>query len=264
MNAAYNPIEEGMSEEYYIVVGRANQVSKNGNHYASLKITAKKGEVYDVCVWDMDEAAGPGVGDIVRVDMTKIKGIKYPKMEDFNGFAGCRPSEPFDDLYELLPRPESFVVWKNVIDDLLEWCEDGSLKEFIKRQIGELYELYKDKAAATSIHHAYKGGLLNHTFDMLRMLNALVPTLPELKVEYCAIAIMFHDYGKIFEYNDKLEPMESMYLYGHIYLSAAELERRLYSEGIPNKDVVRIVHCVLAHHGKQEWGSPVVPCTMEA
>lgn len=51
---------------------------------------------------------------------------------------------------------------------------------------------------------------------------------------------------------------------GHIYISAHTLQNTLENAGIDKKEISRIVHCVLAHHGEKEYGSPVVPCMQEA
>lgn len=252
-----------MNKEY-IVTARSNQVAKNGNHYANLKIAAQKGEAITVSVWDMEENEGPHVEDIITIDMDAIRNIRFPKKADFGGFRGCRHATPDDPLYQLIPRPIDKSVWDQCIDKMLGWCHDQQLIDFVQAERDNLYEQYKNQTAATSLHHAFKGGLLNHTYELLHMLEGLYPTLPPLKIERCIIAILFHDYGKLKEYDENMEGTKYMYLMGHTYISAHVLHNKLNAAGIGNEETIRIVHCVLAHHGQLEYGSPVVPCTQEA
>ena len=249
----------------YIILSRSNQTSKNGSHYAILKLTAQKGEAHTITVWDMDENQGPGVEDIVRLDLETIKNIKFPKLSDCNHFRGMRPAKETDSLYALIPHTVTKDVWDSCLDRLLALCSDSELIEFIQAERDSLFTNYSTHPAATSVHHAFKGGLLNHTYELLNMLLGIYPTLPPLKIERCIIAILFHDYGKLKEYDAKtFEPTEYMYLMGHIYISAHVLHNKLNKAGISNQETIRIVHCVLAHHGEREYGSPVVPCTAEA
>ena len=252
-------------QKEYIVLTRSNQKSKNGSHFAVFKVSAQKGEAHSFSVWDLDESAGPNIGDIVTLDMDVLKNVKFPKAADCGGFRFCRKATEADPLFALIPHPVAKADWDYCLERLLALCSDDVLKAFIARERDELYIKYSQQTAATSVHHAFRGGLLNHTYELLNMLLALVPSLPELKLERCIIAIMFHDYGKLFEYNpDTFEPTEYSFLMGHVYISAHVLHNKLNEAGVKNQETIRIVHCVLAHHGEKEYGSPVVPCTQEA
>ena len=252
-----------MNKEY-IVTARSNQVAKNGSHYANLKVTAQKGESFNVTVWDLGENEGPHIEDIITLDLDALKSIKFPKMADFGWFRNSRKATADDPLYQLIPRPIDKEDWDLCINHMLDFCSDTALMDFIQQERDNLYEQYRNQTAATSLHHAFKGGLLNHTYELLHMLEGLYPTLPPLKLERCIIAILFHDYGKLKEYDENMEGTKYMYLMGHTYISAHVLHNKLNASGISNEETIRIVHCVLAHHGQLEYGSPVVPCTQEA
>ncbi|MEE1089275.1 MAG: HD domain-containing protein, partial [Bacteroidaceae bacterium] len=97
------------------------------------------------------------------------------------------------------------------------------------------------------------------------MLQGLYPCLPyPIKAERCILAILFHDYGKLFEYNAQGETQPDMYLLGHIYIGAHKLQNELEKRGVDAEEVKRIIHCILSHHGQREYGSPVLPCIQEA
>lgn len=249
----------------YIVLGRTNATAKNGSKYATLKVAAKKGEAVSLQVWNIEETDGPAIGDIINFDMELVKQQKFPSKADFGFFKSCRPATENDELFNIIGHPISKSKWDECISNLLRLCNDQALMGFIRDEAYDLYDAYKDKTGAASMHHAYKGGLLNHTYELLHMLEGLYPTLPPLKIERCIIAILFHDFGKMREYDQEtFEPTKYMFLMGHIYISAHILHNKLNEAKIDPVETNFIVHCVLAHHGTREFGSPVLPCTAEA
>ena len=248
----------------YIVLSRSNLTAKSGSKYANMKISAEKGQSFVISIWDLNDNEGPQIGDVFAVDMDHIKNVKFPKKYDFGDFRTMRTAVEGDPLYELIPRPIAKAVWDDCLDRLIALCSDRQLIDFIQQEREPLFASYITQTAATTMHHAFKGGLLNHTYELLHMLLGIYPTLPPMKIERCIIGILFHDYGKLKEYDQQMEPTKYFSLMGHIYISAHVLHNKLNQFGVPNEETIRIVHCVLAHHGQLEYGSPVVPCTQEA
>lgn len=252
----------------YITISRSNGVTKNGSPFCTLKLMNLQ-ETVNLAVWDVAPTAGPAVGQLVRfLNIQDRQGKKSANGSDMITENFPTKQHP---LYNLLPRPTEQEVWDATIAHLLTCCTDAALKPIISDFGRKLYEPYSKYPAATSVHHAFPGGLLNHTFQMLNMLDGLYPTLPyAIKIERCILAILFHDYGKVYEYSKDGEPQEAMYLMGHIYISAHTLQNtlenaeKLYGAAVDRKEISRIVHCVLAHHGEKDYGSPVVPCMQEA
>jgi 3'-5' exoribonuclease len=147
---------------------------------------------------------------------------------------------------------------------LLSFCTDPILIPIIDKEMGQKLQVYAEYPAATTVHHAYKGGLRNHTYETLNMLRGIYPTLSfPVKIEHVILGLLFHDFGKVYEYSD-IGVTDNFSLLGHVYLGAKELEVILLENDVDYVEAFRIVHCVLAHHGKLEHGSPVVPCTSEA
>lgn len=250
-----------MNKEY-LVVSRTNATTRTGSPYAVLKV-ANREETINVNVWDVLPTSAPTVGQLVRFSMLKDNaGKKSCSLQDM--MVG-RIAEVGDPLYDLIPRPIAREVWDATIERLITFCDDGQLTPIIRDFADKLFRPYSEYPAATTVHHAYPGGLLNHTHQMLHMFEGLYPCLPyPIKPERCILSILFHDYGKVYEYNRQGEATQDMYLLGHIYLSAHKLHNVLDEKGVDKEEVKRIVHCVLAHHGTREFGSPVLPCTQEA
>lgn len=246
----------------YLVTSRTDGTTRTGSPYVTLKLINREG-VENISVWDVPKTSGPFVGQTVIFRSIQDKmGKKSATNMDMT--PGTFPNENHP-LYNLMPRPIKKNVWNECIEKLLGFCTDDKLTPIIKDFAEKLYEPFSKYPAATSVHHAYPGGLLNHTYQMLNMLSGLYPTLPyKVKAERCILAILFHDYGKVYEYSKDGETQELMYLLGHIYLSAHKLHSELEKNNIDKDEINRIVHCVLAHHGQLEYGSPVMPCTQEA
>lgn len=132
---------------------------------------------------------------------------------------------------------------------------------------------FKAWPAAKEMHHAYQGGLLEHTFCMVRVAEEIMDN--DLGNQGCdrgvvIAAILFHDIGKIVEIDFKpgTYPQRSMVgtLLGHISVSDELLCKTCNALGLKTREgrILNLRHCVLAHHGTKEWGSPVTPATREA
>lgn len=246
----------------YIVIGRTNGTTRRGDAYCTLKVKNTEEEM-TLSVWDVQPTGEPIVGQLVSFfNIQDNDGKKSARKLDMH--PGAIPQEGHP-LYHLLPRPITRDVWDACISHLCQMCTDGQLIPVITEFADKLYQPYSQYPAATSVHHAFKGGLLNHTYQMLHMLEGLYPCLPyAVKLERCVLAILFHDYGKVYEYTKDGDTQPSMYLLGHIYISTNRLQKELERHDIPTDEINRILHVVLAHHGQLEFGSPVLPCTTEA
>ena len=246
----------------YIVMGRSNGTTRRGDPYCTLKLRNRE-EESTVAVWDVAPTDPPVVGQIVTFTNIQDNDGKRSarKMEMLPGIVADE-SHP---LYSLLPHPIKREEWDRCMQQLMGYCHDEQLKAFSAEYAEILFKPYSQYPAATNIHHAFRGGLLNHTYQMLHMLEGLYPCLPyPVKVERCIIAILFHDYGKVYEYTKDGEPRDYKYLLGHIFISANRLYGKLKEKDIDEAEINHITHIVLAHHGELEYGSPVKPCSQEA
>jgi 3'-5' exoribonuclease len=160
-----------------------------------------------------------------------------------------------------------------IVDPRLRTLCDGFLKEWGDR--------FRRTAAARNYHHARRGGLVEHTAQMMRTAKAIAPLYPELNVDLLIAGILFHDCGKLWEnqlpesgftmgYDERGELM------GHISIGLElvnSLWRKLSAENVdvwkeltPVSEDVRLhlLHLIGAHHGEAQFGSPVSPKTPEA
>jgi 3'-5' exoribonuclease len=158
---------------------------------------------------------------------------------------------------------------------------DPRLRALCETFLKELGERFRRTAAARNYHHARRGGLVEHTAQMMRVAVAIAPLYPELNVDLLVAGILFHDAGKLWENNFSESGFVMGYdergeLIGHISIGLElvnSLWRRLSAENSetwksfvpPSEDVrMHLLHLVGAHHGEMQFGSPVFPKTPEA
>lgn len=148
--------------------------------------------------------------------------------------------------------------------------------------------------ASLSFHHAYEGGLLAHTVEVCKYSLNICKLLVPVNTDVLITSALFHDFMKIKEYRffwdepNKVGGQRSLTVPGkdvaglqkfwvknenrvkmfgeheHIIASASQFQHTALNYGVDRKTIDVVVHCILAHHGRKEWGSPVEPQTLEA
>lgn len=128
-----------------------------------------------------------------------------------------------------------------------------------------LYESYSTMPAAKRFHDNWAGGLANHTYQILTFIHGLRKWFPwNVDLFVLTFAALYHDYGKLFEYNsDTFEYEEDLMLRPHS-VQSAEVFVQEYGSMLSKVLLDRIVHCIYSHHGRKEWGAPCDPATIEA
>ena len=158
--------------------------------------------------------------------------------------------------------------------------KDPRLRLLCQTYLAEYGEKFRRAAAARDYHHARRGGLLEHTTQMLRSGMALATAYPKLNWDLVLAGVLFHDCGKLWELDYQpqgfVSPMTTMgELLGHITIGI-ELVNKLWRgleanpeftvEHQPPREMVRehLLHLIASHHGQKEYGAPVTPRTPEA
>ncbi len=135
----------------------------------------------------------------------------------------------------------------------------------------DLMDKFQKAPAAIKMHHNYIGGLLEHTHNMLRVANAILPLYPDVQADLVLAGIFLHDIGKTEElsYDMAFSYTDSGQLIGHISKSLVMINQKadeLRSKGTQIDQTVldAIGHIILSHHGQYDFGSPKLPATAEA
>ena len=142
------------------------------------------------------------------------------------------------------------------------------LSELALRILEDNKDRYMTSSAAISMHHNFKGGLLYHSYRMIKASDALCTVYTDLDRELLLSATALHDIGKIWEYRtDELgeaEQTSAGFLFGHLYMGAALIKGYTTGHNYNTEKVQMLIHLILSHHGTQEFGAVTCPAIPEA
>lgn len=142
------------------------------------------------------------------------------------------------------------------------------LSELALKILEDNKEHYMSSSAAISIHHNIKGGLLYHSYRMVKAADALCKVYSILDRELLICGAALHDIGKIWEFNTSAagsaETAKPGVLFGHLYMGAALIKDYTKGMDYSKEKVQMLIHLILSHHGTQEFGAVACPATPEA
>lgn len=263
-------LKSGESVNWYYLVQEIvrRKSSKSKKDYLDLIVLDRSGRM-PAKIWDNVDQLHQAIqaGNIYRL---------CGEVRDYQGklqltITRARPLEP--DNKEC--RPEDFAEqapFDNaaLLEETFALLRDNITDPFLRRLSDRFQEEYGPVFAqaygAQKIHHAYAGGLLQHTHALLKMILAIAP-LYGLDKESLLIGALFHDIGKTAEFKTQpaLETTLAGGLLGHLVISLEMfLDMKRGIPDFPEPLSVRLQHLIVAHHGEKEFGSPEVPKTREA
>ena len=154
--------------------------------------------------------------------------------------------------------------------EFIDSVEDKNLKKLLENYFknnSDFIKEFKKHSAAKSVHHSFMGGLLEHTLAVTKLCDTYAKQYPVINRNLLITAALLHDMGKIYELSSFPENdyTDVGNLLGHIYMGARLIENECEKiEGFPETLRSELIHCILAHHGKMEFGSPKTPGIIEA
>lgn len=242
--------------------------TKAGKTYYSLILQDKTG-VIDAKVWDLNN----GIEDFESMDFIMADGM-------VTSFMGARQvnvsriRKAQDGEYnpaDYIPASkhnieEMYSELKKIISSIKQ-PHLKRLAEICYVEDAEFVHRFKVHSAAKSIHHGFIGGLLQHTLAVTKMCIFMADNYRILDRDLLITAAIFHDIGKIdelseFPANDYTDDGQ---LLGHIFIGAEFIRNKIKEiPGFPKVLASELCHCILAHHGELEFGSPKKPAIAEA
>ena len=179
------------------------------------------------------------------------------------------------DLEDFLPRTtrdiaEMFTAVRRVLEGVRNEHLAALVQAFLDDE--KLMALFQQAPAAITLHHAYLGGLLEHTLSVLELAQRVLGQYPKLDADLVLTGMFLHDIGKTSEldYDISFKYSDEGRLLGHLVKGAMLIEEKVrqldQAGGVPFPRLLRdcLIHIVLSHHGTREFGSPVLPTTPEA
>ena len=264
-----NTVEELFSVKYK----QSLKQYKNGFKF-SLLLSDKTGEI-DATYWGGIER------DIVQKlynefnegDVISISGLvgeyKNKLSISINERGIIKKSERYN-VEDFVPKTKKDIE-KMVehIKKVVHSLNDNILKTLLESFFSDYEFLYKFKnaPAAMYIHHAYLGGLIEHTVNVVELCETICRLNPQMDRNLTITGAILHDIGKIkeFDVTTNIKVSEEGLLLGHPMLSVnMVLERLEVFDDFPNNLKDKLLHILLSHHGKVEYGSPIEPLFAEA
>ena len=265
-----NTLVEGETiRNIYLCKGKRSAETRNGKPYDNLILQDKTGTL-DGKVWDPNSN---GIADYDEMDFIEVFGdvISYNNNLQLN-IRQIRKA--YEDEYvaaDYMPTTEKST--DSMFEELIGYVK--KIDNDYLRQAVEYYfvndeafiKTFVGHSAAKTVHHGFAGGLLEHTLSVVKMCEYMVSSYPILNKDLLYAAAICHDIGKTkelspFPTNDYTDDGQ---LLGHIVIGVEMISDAVRSiPGFPEQLASELKHCIVAHHGELEYGSPKKPALAEA
>jgi len=265
---------ERIEDQVFLVASKDLRQTTQGSLYIHAVLMDRTGQLL-ARLWQANESLFSALpeGGFVR-----LKG----RTENYKGtlqfiIEAIRPVEDPQsvDLGDFLPKTKADVdqMWARV-QEILERIQNEYLAALVRQFLAdqELVRRFTTAPAAVQLHHAYIGGLLEHTLAVLELALVVIPRYPKVSLDLVLAGVFLHDIGKTVEltYETSFGYTDQGQLVGHIALAAIWIDRKTAAAakdlGKPFPARIKSVlqHIVLSHHGQYEFGSPKLPAIPEA
>jgi 3'-5' exoribonuclease len=261
--------EESSVGDIYLCKKKQELMTKAGKPYFSLQLQDKTG-ILDAKVWN---TSSNGIEDFDTMDYIYVTG----RVNSFQGglqlsIERIRKSQEGEyNPAEYMPTTKKDIeqMYQEIIEIVNSIKEPYLLqltKSFFTEDL-DFIKAFKFHSAAKTVHHGFMGGLLEHTLGVAKMSEYFATNYKIINRDLLITAALFHDIGKLdelssFPENDYTEDGQ---LLGHIFIGAEKIGIKVREiAGFPPKLANDLRHCILAHHGELEYGSPKKPALVEA
>ena len=253
----------------YLCKFRQSALTKAGKSYENLIFQDKTGTI-DSKIWDPNSG---GIEDFDAMDYVDIVAdvTMFQGQPQLNVKRARKAREGEYNPADYLPvsSKDIEVMYKELLGFVAK-VKDPYLSKLLKSLFVEDVEFakaFKFSSAAKTVHHGFVGGLLEHTLSVTKLCEYYVNYYPMINADLLYTAAMCHDIGKVYELSPFPENdySDEGQLLGHIMIGAEMVGDRIRDiPGFPIKLGNELKHCILAHHGELEYGSPKKPALLEA
>jgi 3'-5' exoribonuclease len=262
--------DEGrLFDSFFLVLAKQQRTTKASKPYLNLILGDKTGQL-DGRVWDPGD---PRIAkDFDKGDVVKVRG-SASRFDDrlqlkVDQIRKATPAEV--DKTDLLPSTAFDVaaLWRR-LESSIESLTNPHLKRLLTKLFSDplLVQAYREAPAARQLHHAWLGGLLEHVVSLLDLAEKVAAHYPQLDRDLLLAGVILHDLGKIREltWETGFDYTVEGVLLGHIQIGVDLVEKAIASlPDFPVRLRTLVLHMILSHHGKLEFGSPKLPMIPEA
>ncbi len=255
--------------DIYLCKHKQSAVTKNGRAYENVILQDRSGTI-DAKIWDPNSA---GIEEFSSLDYIEV----YGEVTSFQGALQvnvkrvrlCREGEYSPEDYLPVSSKGIDTMYQELLT-IIDSIENPYLKELLDiffRKDEAFIKAFRQSSAAKTVHHGFVGGLLEHTLGVTKLCGYYCQAYPVLNRDLLLTAAICHDIGKtrelsLFPENDYTDEGQ---LLGHIVIGAEMVGEKIRAvKGFPGVLAGELRHCILAHHGEYEFGSPKKPAIIEA
>jgi 3'-5' exoribonuclease len=258
-----------MVDSTFVVSSKQVKKKKNGEEYCSVTFQDKTGTLEGVMWTEVFIESG----DFAEGDLVGVKGIlkeyRGSKQLIVNALNRIKKDENTDLSVYIKSTSKDIGKMFEEVMDFVTSVDNKHLKQLLKLFMDDeaFAKSYKTSTAAVKYHHAYQGGLLEHSLNVTKICDRMAQIYDNLNRDLLITGALLHDVGKIREYSSgvNLKITNRGRLLGHITIGYGwVLEKIKEVQGFPLDLSDRLLHIILSHHGHLEYGSPKRPKILEA
>lgn len=261
---------EGMHvTDVYLCKSKQIALTKNGKEYGNLVLQDKTGTI-DAKIWDLNS---PGVGDFDTMDYVQVEAditlFQNAHQMNVRRIRKAREGEYVEADYLPVSKKDIGKMYEELLG-FVRTVKNPYLSKLLFSffvEDREFAKAFRFHSAAKTVHHGFVGGLLEHTLSVTKLCDYYAGYYPQINRDLLLTAAMFHDIGKTrelsrFPENDYTDDGQ---LLGHIIIGTEMVGERIRTiDSFPAGLAAELKHCILAHHGELEYGSPKKPALLEA
>lgn len=248
----------------FVVRSKEVRATRNGDAYLALTLADRTGAVPAVLFRPTRAAVAAPAGSVARVMgvVTVYRGIRRISIDSLT------PADRWvrEDLIASGPRPVEEM--KAELSEVVRSIGEGSLRRLVSTVLkqDDVLERFCTLPASQEYHHAYLGGLLEHTLSVARLCRTIAEAYDGVDRDLLVAAAVLHDIGKVDELSidTAIGYTDEGRLLGHVVTGLGRVRAAASRLKIERDLITRLEHALLSHHGELEWGSPKRPSTIEA
>jgi len=242
--------------------------TRSGNPFLRVRLADRTGEM-EGRIWEraLEIDGDFEVHDVVRIH-ARVERYQGELQLNISDLERLDPEEVDPTLFLPTCPVDTGELWSQ-LEDLTGQVRNSHLKRLLQSFLTDhdFVRQLKQAPAAKSMHHAYLGGLLEHTVSVTRLLVRICDHYPRLDRDLLITASVLHDIGKLEElsYQLRLDYTDAGRLLGHVVLGVQRVREKINKiKGFPPDLYLALQHLMVSHHGEYEFGSPRRPKTLEA
>lgn len=255
--------------DIYLCKTKQIQLTKTGKEYGNLILQDKTGTI-EAKIWDL---SSPGVGEFDAMDYVHIEAdvtlFQNANQLNVRRIRTAREGEYVEADYLPVSKKEIGKMYEELLGFVRSvknpWLNQLLSGYFVEDK--EFAKAFQFHSAAKTVHHGFVGGLLEHTLSVVKLCDYYAGYYKTLNRDLLLTAAMFHDIGKMQELSRLPENdyTDDGQLLGHIMIGTEMISERIRQiPDFPPRLASELKHCILAHHGELEYGSPKKPALLEA